>query len=968
MFKLTADINVSQDEQGRIRHVEHIQNPYLSPSLGEPTPEQLADQYLVEIASTYKIDTGFLSDLSAPIQDIPTNAETKLHRYKVKEIDGSYVVKYIQSHNGIRLWRANISVHIAMNPPRVTASSSTLHESIRLGNDLEKVAADYKNKLTPEAVTKLLEQKKGKGVSKINDIRLVIYQYDPKERIEIESPAGEKIESFEQIAPTLQLPAVPDTIIPDTHYAAAEIFFDLDLPNWKGLHWLALIEPTTGAILYLRALVSAVSGSIFRMDPISLTGNNALIPSSGDVLLNSQRTTVILDNLISANPQDLHGTQVDLQEIEPPVVAEPTTTSPFNFSYNVSTTNFSAVNAYYHVNWFFNLISGMGFNLNTYFDGTTFPVPVDHWGLGGSSSVNAHCPGNTLSNGIGHFCFASAQAGQNVGIADDIRVVIHEFGHALLWDHVHSPNFGFAHSAGDALAAILMDPDSIAPDRFLTFPWPQTGSGPLDRRHDRLVTGGWGWFGSHYNTQYGGEQVLSTTLFRIYRSIGGDSPYPADRSWAARYLSYLIVKAIGTLTSTTNDPTIFATALMNADLTTVNFEGHPGGAVHKVIRWGFEKQGLYQPNAVPGTTTPVTNEGNPPNVDVYIDDGRHGEYPYLFAFWENQNMWVRRNPDGGTVHQDPIVGVPNYMYVRVKNRGIQTANNVIVKAYHCHPGTGLAWPDHWGPMDIPQLSASGPIPSGGETVVGPFKWVPEIVGHECLLAISSATGDSGNDTTVFSPIAHSRFVPFDNNIGQRNVHPVILGNWRNILEYVKKLTFQVVNPFKKSVKVELVAILPKELTQEKYWILFGNQGGNKFELGPRETRKVSLSMVSEPKISSRRPWETLPVIPKPGILKPEEIFEKTEPKSGQEPLSSKSQIKFRVITLIDGQNMGGMTYVLQLKPMAVPTGEIPTRAVGATVSSKDESNISSIFETLKQLQGIKDVKLKKLNLDIEFEE
>jgi len=651
---------------------------------------------------------------------------------------------------------------------------------------------------------------------------------------------------------------------------------------------------------------------------------------------------------------------VDLQEIEPPTAPDPTTTPPFAFDYNVKTTNFAAVNAYHHVNWFFNLIKGMGFNLSTYFDGTTFPVPVDHWGLGGSTNVNAHCAGNALGNGIGHFCFASAQKGQTVGIADDIRVVIHEFGHALLWDNVKSPNFGFAHSAGDALAAILTDPTSIAPDRFLTFPWPQSETGPIDRRHDRSVTKGWGWFGNMYNTQYYGEQVLSTTLFRLYRSVGGDSPHPADRAWASRYVSYLIIKAIGTLTNTTNNPEVFVTALMNADLTTINFEGHPGGALHKVIRWAFEKQGLFQPNAVPGTTTPVTKEGNPPNVDVYIDDGRHGEYQYLYAFWESQDIWVRRNPDGGTTHQDPVIGKPNYMYVRVKNRGTQTANNVIVKAYHCNPGSGMVWPDHWSPMDTPQLPASGPIPSGGQVVVGPFMWTPKVFGHECLLAIASATGDRGNDTTVFRPIPHARFVPFDNNIGQRNVYPVYVINWNKFGEYVKELPFEVVNPFKESVKVELVPVLPKELKEQKYWVLFSNPGGNKFELGPRETRKVILSLVKQPRITRRRPWEPIPVRPKPGIVQPEEMLEEGGPSVHEESLSIRRPIKFRIVTLIDGQNMGGMTYILQAEERVVPTAEVSICV--------EEPEIKSIFETLSQQPGVKGVRLKKVNLDIEFEE
>lgn len=972
MFELTSNKFASRDYSGKVRHIEHIREPFLSPSLVEPSPEQLADQYLAEVASVYQMDTGLLADLSAPLPTALTPTEAQLHRDKVKDTAGSIVVNYVQSYHGLPVWHADFAIHIASNPMRVTSSTSTVHASIILGNNLDKAAEEFQKELTPEALTKLLGIKRGKGVLKINGLRLVIYQYDPDQRTEPgASPQENGTVSFEQAAPTLPLLALPETIAAGTHYVVAEVLFDLTLPEWEDLHWLALIEPISGAVLYLRALVSSATGLIFRMDPISLSGDNTLTPAAPEASLNVWRTNETLTDLMSSSPQDLHGAQVDLQEIKSPSATEPTTVAPFAFSYPVKTTEFAAVNAYYHVNWFFNLIKGMGFNLSAYFDGTTFPVPIDHWSLGGSSTVNAHCPGNVTGNGIGHFCFASAQAGQTVGIADDVRVVIHEFGHALLWDHVNSPNFGFAHSAGDALGAILMDPSSVAPDRFLTFPWPQFGTGPMDRRHDRKVADGWGWFGSNYNTQYNGEQMLSTTLFRLYRSAGGDSPHPADRAWASRYVAYLIIKAIGTLTNTTPDPEVFVTALMNADLTTTNFEGHPGGALHKMIRWAFEKQGLFQPNAKPNLppgTPKVTQEGNPPEVDVYIDDGRHGEYQYLYAFWECQDMWVRRSPDGGTTHQSPIVGKPSYMYVRVKNRGTKTANNVMVKAYHCTPGSGLAWPDHWSPMDTPQLPAPAPIPSGGETVVGPFKWTPEVYGHECLLAIASASGDPGNDTTVLTSIPHSRFVPFDNNIGQRNVHPVLAIDWEKILRYLQKQPFQVVNPFPKAVKVEFVPVLPKVLREQNYWVFFSNPGGNKFELGPYETKKAIFSVVRAPRIPSRRPWGTLPVRPKPGIMTPEEILADGGTGSPEEFFFTGRPIKFQIVTLIDGQNMGGMTYILQSSPRVVPGGELPNGVTEVTVPTEKESNLELISGAMSQLPGVKGVKVRKVNLDIEFEE
>jgi hypothetical protein len=290
----------------------------------------------------------------------------------------------------------------------------------------------------------------------------------------------------------------------------------------------------------------------------------------------------------------------------------------------------------------------------------------------------------------------------------------------LLWDHVGSPNFGFCHSAGDTLGAILSDPGSLAPDRFVTFPFVNIG-----RRHDRDVAAGWAWGGTQDDTQYGSEQILSTLLFRVYRSTGGDDAAQAVQEFAARYLAFLIIKAIGTLTVTTTNPEVFATALMDADESTISFEGHPGGAWHKVIRWSFEQQGLYQP---PGAPTPVARPGAPPTVDVYIDDGRAGAYaPYLPDFSTTADIWNRQLPDGGTAHEQPLADFPNYVYVRVRNRGTQAATDVAVKLFEAEPASGLNWPgDAWTPAATQQLAATGQITTGGQTVVGPFTWTPHV--------------------------------------------------------------------------------------------------------------------------------------------------------------------------------------------------------------------------------------------------
>lgn len=272
------------------------------------------------------------------------------------------------------------------------------------------------------------------------------------------------------------------------------------------MNWHALIEPDTNTVLYLRPLVSQVSGWVYERDPLTTTGNASVVPSSTTDVLNGPRTPKSLPG-VTALP-DLKGEYVEITERLPPLVAPPTSVAG-KFDYDADTDDFTAVNAYFHCDGAFRMVEEMGFDMSTYFDGTSFPVPVDHRGCFGC--VNAAA----WSNGVGlsAFTYGLVEFGQPVGIATSVRVVLHEFGHAILMDNAHSGTFGFAHSAGDSLAAILCDPRSKAPDRFESFPWLNLVSG-FDRRHDRDIVAGWAWGGANDDGSYGSEQILSTSHFR----------------------------------------------------------------------------------------------------------------------------------------------------------------------------------------------------------------------------------------------------------------------------------------------------------------------------------------------------------------------------------------------------------------------------------------------------------------------
>ena len=565
------------------------------------------------------------------------------------------------------------------------------------------------------------------------------------------------------------------SIHPGHDYLVMEVVFTLPFGGFDRLNWRALIEVETDTVLWLRALIAGVNGLVFTYDPITSTGVLTNTADQPNNILNPLRDDVALDGLSGpvAGVQSLAGTRVTVSDDDAPTVAPPTEASGTDFDYASRTNNFAAVSAYYHANNFFATVEGLGFKLSDYFDGTSFPVHVDHRasaGDPGGLEINAFCGGNALGDGIGlvGYCLANLTDTVNpLGRAVDKYVHWHEIGgHGILWDHVESPNFGFAHSAGDGLAGIQSDPESLLRELGLVERFRYTPFRPI-RWMNRDVADGWGWGGSNDVGGYPSEEILATTHFRIYRFIGGDSPDLARRRLASRVVTYLILRAVGDLTPITNpaNADAWCTRLMATDAFDWTSEGLTGGAYHKVIRWAFEMQGLFRP---PGA--PNTDPGAPPPVDVYIDDGRAGTYtPYLSEFNSTADIWNRRFPDGGTVHEEPLAGFPSFGYVQLRNRGTQPAAGASVKLFHADPASGLEWPSAWTPAATAQLDASAPIPSGGQTTIGPFAWSPSSAGPVSLLASASATGDTSNADTISGPIPHWRLIPFDNNLAQRDI-------------------------------------------------------------------------------------------------------------------------------------------------------------------------------------------------------
>jgi hypothetical protein len=862
-FDARSQTTIVRDAAGVARALSHASRYVLTEA---PTPQAAARAYLDRYGELLGLQQDQLQRLSLPPEQDLSGGGIEFRLSSEKHQFDLVTVTFYQTYFGLPVWEAGLSITMKDKPFRVVGAQTTRHPDLELKRPSAQAIARSR-KLDPATIAKSLGFASGPpddSSFNVDRQRLMIFRYERAKRTRTSGKPPKDAGVFQTDDPGLPLPPVDSSIQEGRHYVVDAVYFRLDVLPFRPLNWVALIEIETLSVLLLRPFVDNVTGMVFCADPITTAGPNGPLANANNATLNPLRQSVTLDGLAPPvnGTQALSGSNVILSEIETPTVAAPTNSTGTSFDYDVRTNDFAAVNAYYHCDRFFRVLEDLGFPGSSYLTGTALPSPVDHRGHKSDPNgieINAHCVGNTGGNGIGYTSFMLADLTDTdhpVGLACDRRVALHELcGHGVLYNHVNSANFGFSHSAGDSFAVILSDPGSQATDRFLSFPWT-----PAGRRHDRPVAGGWGWGGNiaqhpFDNTLdykgYNNEQILSTTMFRVYRSIGGDAASIDMQRFAARMTCHLMLAAIGGLNPAHNPHCAadFAQTLSDVDAGDWPSEGVSGGAYRKVIRWAFEKQGLYQP---PGSVLPNDNIGAPPPVDVYIEDGRHGEYDYQPNHWSCQAIWNRRHNDGGAMHEEPVVGVTNYAYVKIKNRGSDTATNVVVRAFHCQPAAGLIYPDDWQPMTTAQLAAADVPPnSQAEVLVGPFEWVPSQIGHECMFMVASAPSDASNidNLTANESIPEWRLVPNDNNIGQRNVHPVAAGNFAGFVRAFRQMRFQLKNPFNKRARMTLKAALPSFLADRDWRIAFRNPGANAFTREPGGGREMVWGLVPGHKFS-----------------------------------------------------------------------------------------------------------------------
>ncbi|MBI3957667.1 MAG: hypothetical protein HY328_02570 [Chloroflexi bacterium] len=149
--------------------------------------------------------------------------------------------------------------------------------------------------------------------------------------------------------------------------------------------------------------------------------------------------------------------------------------------------------------------------------------------------------------------------------------------------------------------------------------------------------------------------------------------------------------------------------------------------------------------------------------DVWTKDNPedNGDVPSNPWFW-SPDLWVRNKDDGGLIHQDPIAGVPNTVYVRLRNRGDSPADGTVDVYWHA-PALATHCND-WAYIDTASFLNLEP----DEVRVVKVTWIPPYTGHTCLFDVVDSPLDPYDRALECSP----ERVPWDNNVEQRNLQVI----------------------------------------------------------------------------------------------------------------------------------------------------------------------------------------------------
>ena len=135
--------------------------------------------------------------------------------------------------------------------------------------------------------------------------------------------------------------------------------------------------------------------------------------------------------------------------------------------------------------------------------------------------------------------------------------------------------------------------------------------------------------------------------------------------------------------------------------------------------------------------------------------------------WKSPSIWIRNADDGGLIHQNPVYGQTNYVYVKLRREVVEGKEPIEgeLELYYANASTGLDWKSQWTLIDKLPVS----ILNESELIVK-FPWDPAGKGHFCLVARWSSPEDQPHDETT-NIDSNTRL---NNNVVWRNLNVIDL--------------------------------------------------------------------------------------------------------------------------------------------------------------------------------------------------
>lgn len=312
-------------------------------------------------------------------------------------------------------------------------------------------------------------------------------------------------------------------------YVLKEVYFEADGALQPAIHlevveetdrYYELVLNTDVKVIYQNDLLayagpqdSTVTLWVFNPDPLTTANESYGAPYADandiDVLqLNAERVpkqaTATFENGVFRLENDF----VRIREFSLPEVQPVTSTTP-EFNYTRSQSGFEDANAFYHITYFQNYIRSLGFT-----DLVNYQIDVDVHALSGSDNSNFN----------GGFSPPQLKFGEGgVDDAEDMDVIIHEYGHAITHSAAPNTNNGTERRALDeAIGDYFASSYSrfLSPNRWSdVFTWDG---------HNEFWPGRSSVSTDHYpedlnNNLYTDADIWSATLMQIWGDIGREA-------------------------------------------------------------------------------------------------------------------------------------------------------------------------------------------------------------------------------------------------------------------------------------------------------------------------------------------------------------------------------------------------------------------------------------------------------------